>query len=634
MRAFVVGTAGHVDHGKTALVRALTGVETDRWEEERERGLTIDLGFAPLEVDADAEVGVVDVPGHEDFVTNMLAGATGIDLLLLVVAADEGPMPQTREHLTIARLLGVRRGLVALTKIDRVEEAWLELAEDAVREELRTVLGHDDWPIFRVSSTEAEGVEEVRREIGRRAGDLEGRPPADLFRLPVDRSFSVRGAGTVVTGTAWSGTVAVGDEVRLLPLDRRVRVRSLEVHGQERDRVPAGRRCALALVGVEPDEVPRGSVAVEGEAWRPVESLGVRLRLPGHVERRIEDGQRIRIYLGTREVMARADLPVEAVDPGGTTAARLRLEDPLVARARDRFVVRFYSPVTTLGGGRVAELSPDGDWPDRTGTWDEVLDGDPATALRASARMARGRGLPDAEAPIHTGLPGDRLRDLAGETPEGLVRIEGRFFDEERLAELRAGLLDELARMHRERRRATGASLEALRRSAGGDWAEAAVDRSLDRLEAEGDIVVDGPAVRLPDHRPSLTEEERALKRGLLEALEEGGLEPPTVDDLEAELGGDAELLHELLDLLVEEGELVRVDPEIYLPPGRAEELAERGRAVLERTTPAGASDFKEELGVTRKYLIPYLQHLDRQGLTRRTPEGRVPAGGRTEGEA
>ena len=629
-----MGTAGHVDHGKTALVRALTGVETDRWEEERERGLTIDLGFARLDVDADAEVGVVDVPGHEDFVTNMLAGATGLDLLLLVVAADEGPMPQTREHLTIARLLGVREGVVALTKVDKVGDEWLELAEDAVREELRTVLGHDRWPIFPVSSTEGTGVEEIRREIGRRADRIEGRPAADLFRLPVDRSFSVRGAGTVVTGTAWSGTVSVGDEVRLLPLERRVRVRSLEVHGEERERVPAGRRCALALVGVDPEEVPRGSVAVQGDAWRPVERIGARIRLPAHVDRVVEDGQRIRVYLGTREVMARVDLPDAVVGPGGSTPARLELESPLVARTGDRFVIRFYSPVVTLGGGRVTELAPDGAWTGRVAEWDRLLEGEPRERLAAAVRLTGGRGLAAEETPVHTGVPADRLRDLEADPPPGLERIEGRWFASDQLDRLRDELLGELGRMHREDRRARGASLEALRGSVDDRWAAAAVDRVLSRLADREEIVVEGPRVRLPDHRPTLTERERELMDRVVREIEAGGLEPPTVDELIDGLGVEDRLLHQLLDLLIERNRLVRIDPEIHLPPDRARELIERGRSVLERVTPAGASAFKEELVVTRKYLIPYLQYLDRQGVTRRTSEGRVPAGGRAGADA
>ena len=626
MRAFVVGTAGHVDHGKTALVRALTGVETDRWQEEKERGLTIDLGFARLDVGGEAEVGVVDVPGHEDFVSNMLAGATGLDLLLLVVAADEGPMPQTREHLTIAHLLGVREGVVALSKVDRVEEDWLELAEDAVREELRTVLGHDDWPVVATSATEGTGIEVLRREIGRRAGALAERPASDLFRLPVDRSFTVKGAGTVVTGTAWSGTARSGDRFRVLPGDREVRVRSLEVHGERRDEVGPGRRCALALVGVDPGEVPRGASVVEGAAWRPVESLGARIRRPVHAGRSLEDGQRVRVYLGTREVMARAELTVSSVEPGETAHGRLVLEEPLVARARDRFVVRFYSPVVTIGGGEVAELAPIGAWPERVGAWERILDGDPSEALRTAVEIAGGRGLCSDEAPLATGVPRETLRALEASPPDGLLRLEDLWILRETEERLEERLLEELARIHRENRRQRGASLEALRRSVEG-FADPLLERTLTALEEEGRVVVDGPRVRLPDHTPTLTTEEEELRDRLLEEIEVGGLEPPTVSELGEGLGVEDQLLHQLLDLAEADGELVAVSAEIYLPAERARELQRRGGEVARRHGPAGVSHFKEVFDVSRKYLIPFLEYLDAQGVTRRTGDGRVPAG-------
>jgi selenocysteine-specific elongation factor len=277
LKGIVLGTAGHVDHGKTALVRALTGVETDRWAEERERGLTIDIGFAPLHVDADLEVGVVDVPGHEDFVKNMLVGSTGIDAVLLVVAADEGPMPQTREHLSIARLLGVRHGIVALNKVDRVEPEWRELARDATLEESGRILGHRDWPVVEVSTLTGEGLTELRAHILDLANELPARPEEDVFRMPVDRAFSVAGAGTVVTGTTWSGRVTTGDTVRLLPVDLRARVRSLQVHGSDRDSVGPGSRAALALVGVETSRATRGAVVVSGAAWRSHRRFGARI---------------------------------------------------------------------------------------------------------------------------------------------------------------------------------------------------------------------------------------------------------------------------------------------------------------------------------------------------------------------
>lgn len=627
MKAFVVGTAGHVDHGKTALVRALTGVDTDRWKEEKERGLTIDLGFARLDVGGEAEVGVVDVPGHEDFVSNMLAGATGLDLLLLVVAADEGPMPQTREHLTIAHLLGVREGVVALTKMDRVEAEWAELAEEAVRDELRTVLGHDDWPVVRTSAEDGTGLEDLRAEIGRRAEALEGRSASDLFRLPVDRSFSVQGAGTVVTGTSWSGTARRDDRFRVLPGDREVRVRSLEVHGERRDQVGPGRRCALALVGVDADEVPRGASVVEGEAWRPVESLGVRIRRPDHAQRRLEDGQRVRVYLGTREVMARAELTVPEVLPGRSAHARLALEDSLVARARDRFVVRFYSPIVTIGGGQVAELSPGPDWTERTEAWDRLLDGGAEAALRSSVQLAGDRGLSTARAPLATGLAAERLRELVSSPPDGLFLLDERWFREGAVERLEGRLLEALARIHRDNRRERGASLEALRRAAGEGVAEVLVERTLARLEADGRLVVEGPRVRLPDHTPTLTEEERDLRERLVEEVDAGGLEPPTVSDLGDRLDVDAQLLHQLLDLLEAEGRLVAVSPEIYLPADRARELRRQGGEVARRHRPASVTHFKDMFDVSRKYLIPFLEYLDAEGVTRRTGEGRVPAG-------
>lgn len=627
MKAFVVGTAGHVDHGKTALVRELTGVETDRWEEEKERGLTIDLGFARLDVGGEAEVGVVDVPGHEDFVSNMLAGATGLDLLLLVVAADEGPMPQTREHLTIARLLGVREGVVALTKMDRVEAEWADLAEEAVREELLTVLGHDEWPVVRTSAVDGTGLEALRAEIGRRAEALQERPASDLFRLPVDRSFSVRGAGTVVTGTSWSGTARLDDRFRVLPGDRDVRVRSLEVHGERREAVGPGRRCALALVGVDAGDVPRGATVVEGQAWRPVERLGVRIRRPAHTERGLEDGQRVRVYLGTREVMARAELTVPAVEPGRTVHARLSLEEPLVARVRDRFVVRFYSPVITIGGGQVAELSPGPDWTGRQEAWDRLLDGEPATALRTAVELAGGRGLPSGEAPLATGLPREPLRAMATSPPDGLLRLDDLWFRKATAEALEERLRKELARIHRDHRRQRGASLEALRRAAGEGYADALVERTLSRLEASGEVVVEGPRVRLPGHTPTLTDEERELKERLVDAVAAGGLEPPTVSELGDRLEVSDRLLHQLLELLEADGRLVAVGPEIYLPDERARELRRLGGEVAREHGPAGVPHFKDVFGVSRKYLIPFLEYLDAEGVTRRTGEGRVPAG-------
>jgi selenocysteine-specific elongation factor len=466
VRAFVIGTAGHVDHGKTALVKALTGVDTDRWREEKERGLTIDLGFArlPAGPGRDLEAAVIDVPGHEDFVKNMLAGATGIDVVLLVVAADEGPMPQTREHLVIARLLGVRHGVVALTKVDRVEAEWRDLAAEAVRDELRLVLGHDEWPIVPVSSTAETGLEALRAELLRVSEKLAPRGEDDLFRLPVDRAFAVAGAGTVITGTSWSGTAAVGEEILLLPQGIRARIRSLQMHGQARDVVGPGRRCALALVGVDSAAVSRGTVAVRGPGWLAVSRLGARLTIPGCLERSIEQGQRVRVHLGTREVMARVDLE-DTLRPGASGWARLRLEQPLVARTRDRFVLRFYSPISTLGGGIVAELDPPGDWRQRTSRWSGLLETGVEKALEAATELRGGTGLPIDQAPVATGISASELASAAA-LEGGIVEIGGRWFPAAEVRACREDVLGALSELHRRGRRSRAVSLAALRREA------------------------------------------------------------------------------------------------------------------------------------------------------------------------
>lgn len=618
-----MGTAGHVDHGKTALVRALTGVDTDRWKEEKERGLTIDIGFARLGAEEGVEVGVIDVPGHEDFVKNMLAGSTGIDLLLLVVAAEEGPMPQTREHLAIARLLGVEHGIVALNKVDRTDSELLELARQAVAEELRAVLGHTRWPVVPVSAATRAGVDELRAEIFRQAAHARGKEGRDLFRMPVDRSFTIRGVGTVVTGTVWSGEVASGDRVRLFPGGKRVRVRSVEVHGRTRPRVAAGRRAALALVGVQADEAKRGSVIVSEGAWRPSRRVGVWLEVLAHAPRHVEHGQRVRLYLGTSEVMSRVVLANrDRLEPGQRGWAVLALETPVVARGRDRFVIRFYSPVTTIGGGRISALDPPRGWRERVGAWERCLDGTAEEAIVAAVRLAAGQGLADERLPIVTGLPADRLARPDARRVDA-VRIGRRWFSREILSGARSALLDAVRRAHAANRRAPSVSLEGLRSAAAGRFAPALLERALDELVDERKILVDGPSARLPGHGAELTAaEERALAE-VARAVGEGGLAPPTVDEIAARLGLDRPLLNDLLRLLLEREEIVALTPEIFLAAEEAENARLRARRLLGERGTAAPGDFKEAFGVSRKYLIPLMEFLDRTGVTRRVGEGR-----------
>lgn len=630
MRALVLGTAGHVDHGKTTLVRALTGTDTDRWKEEKRRGLTIDIGFARLVLTDDLEVGLVDVPGHEGFVKNMLAGATGIDLLLLVVAADEGPMPQTREHLAIARMLGIRQGVIALTKVDRVDREWLDLASEAAAEEVRTVLGVE-WPVVEVSSTEGRGLDELRSAILAAASTLDTKRKADLLRVPVDRSFSIRGAGTVVTGTVWSGEVEVGDVVRLLPDGRKARVRAAQVHGEDRKAVAAGRRCALSLVGPEPGEVARGVVVVNEPEWSSVRRIGARICLLPFARREIEHGQRVRAYLGTSEAMVKVHLADRGrLVPGAEAWAVIEAETPIVCRARDRFVLRFYSPVTTIGGGEVADLEPPSMWHQRTADWETILDGAPVDAVSAAIRLGAALGVRYRRLPLVTGLSPDDVASAVSKLASAVLRIGDRIYPMDSLADAMDQTREALSRIHAERRRERGVSLESLRTSVARASSPDLAAEAVKRLAADGVLVVEGPLARLSGHEPILTEEEKVGLGSVMRELHRCGVEPPAPEDLARRLGLDRGLMNDLVRLLVDEGGIVAVSPGMLLSRESLDEALATVGAVLETSSPASPAEFREALGTSRRYLIPLLEYFDREGVTQRTPEGRVRGPGQS----
>lgn len=620
MKSHVIGTAGHVDHGKTTLIHALTGVDTDRYREEKERGLTIDIGFAHLELPG-TRLGIVDVPGHRDFLGNMLTGSTGLDAVLLVVSAAEGPMPQTREHLQIAHLLGIRHGVVALTNVDRVDPGFAELAEEAVRDELVETIGYDDWPIVRVDAVRGDGVEDVRAALGGLVERL-APPPADpIFRLPVDRSFSVAGTGTVVTGTSWTGRVAVGDRLYVVPQGREVRVRSLQVHGADQEAVDARSRCAVGLVGVGVDEVGRGDTLVSAARWPAVERVGVTVRMLPGSSRVLEHGTRLRVWLGTREVMARIELPDRGlIAPGESGHAVLVCEAPLVARVGDRCVLRFYSPVELLGGARIAELDPPSEWAGRVDAWHAVLGSDAADSAVAAVRLAGGLGIDRNGLQLAT--PCVLPEPIPPDWP--LRRIGDRWFDPGRVDELEEDLEAWLSRAHAAAPRAPSRSLESLRGAVAVEAADGLVDAAIAGLAAAGRIVVNGPEVRLAGHEVALTAEEMKARGALLAAVRADGLMPPPPDQLAGRLGVSRSLLNDLLLLLVESGKLVSVTPELYVSVEAEGELRGAAMAVLSGREVARPTDFREALGVSRRYLIPLLEYLDNIGWTRRTGDGRI----------
>ena len=618
--AVIIGTAGHVDHGKSSLVQALTGVNPDRLQEERDRGLTIELGFARLDSAGGPEIGIVDVPGHEDFIRNMLAGATGVDLVLLAVAADEGPMPQTLEHLAISGLLGIRHGLVALTKVDRVDDEWTDLASQMIRDELdRAGLGAD-WPIIPVSVVSGEGLDELRDAIHRAASAVGKRARDDLFRLPVDRAFTVRGAGTVVTGSVWSGTVRKGDKVRLLPSGSSARIRTVQVHGEERPQSGAGTRCALSLAGLALDQSGRGETVVSDPAWQGIRRFGARLRLLPDAGTGLDHADKIRLYHGTKETTARVLLGSEGVlSPGSSAWAVLVCAEPLVVRARDRFVLRRVSPLRTIGGGIVADLEPLRRWRERTDLWEEIVDGDRQRAVDAAVILAGGKGLGPAALPLHTGLP-----PLADVEVLGSDLIGQRLFAPSVRSAARDGILDYLRRAHADTPRSPGVSLESVRAALSTQFAPVLLEHELVGLEGEGDIVRAGPEIKLRAHQVRLTTREASCLDQVAAILAEAGLSPPSPARLTELTGVDRSLVNDVLRILVDSGRLIAVNPEIYLAPEAESRLRSGAGKVLERESPASPASFGDELGLSRRLMIPLLEYLDRLDVTRRTAQGRI----------
>ncbi len=617
-RRFVVGTAGHIDHGKTALVKALTGVDTDRWEEEKRRGITIDLGFAPLPLANGIQASVVDVPGHEGFVKNMLAGATGIDVALLVIAADEGIMPQTEEHLAIVELLGVRRGIPVLTKRDLVDAEWLGMVRTEVAERLSRSRVRWHAPLA-VSALSGEGLDELRTALVAIAADLADRPVDDLFRLPIDRVFALAGAGTVVTGSTWSGTVKAGATLRLLPLDREVRVRSIEVHGEETDRAAPGRRTALALVGVAKEELERGHVALTGAGWAPTTALDVALELLPSVRKPLAARTRIRVHLGTAEVLARV-AQVRSIAPGESGVARLLLERPIVARGRDRFVIRSFSPVTTIGGGVVLDPFP----PPRPRVSERGLTAGQPPSERL-ARLVEEAGLVGvriADLPVRLGILPAEVPSTIAAAGKGVLPVDDILVARRAVSGEVERLGKAVAAHHEEHPLDPGLSLQSLRAAVN---APAAV---LDVLIEHGmkkqafERTEDGAAVRKPGWKAALRARAGDAGGRLAQRLAEAKWQLPTVAELQKELGDPT--VPALLAHLAREGSVERVDQERYALKQALDDFRRAVEDTLRELGAATPAQFRDRLGLTRKYLIPLLEWADRRGITSRKGDTRV----------
>ena len=604
----IIGTAGHVDHGKSTLIQALTGSTMDRLADERKRGITIDLNFAAFELDDGTLAGVIDVPGHEDFVRTMVAGASGIDLLLLVIAADEGVMPQTVEHLAIAEQLGVPAGIPVLTKTDLADPEWLALVREDLVSRLADSTIRFTAPV-EVAAPSGRGLTDLRSAIGAAARQVSPRPVEDVFRQPVDRSFSIAGVGTVLTGTCWSGSVTVGDRVTLVPGDITARIRSIEMHGKAVDRAMPGERIALGLVGIDRDAVGRGDTLVRSDArWVSVRALDATLGLLEGAPKPLSLRTRVRVHLGTREVLARVH-PQQPIHPGQVGFARLVCDEAVVARAGDRVVLRAYSPVTTIGGGTILDPCP----PRHGARWPEGLDDpDPGVRLVALARRRPGGGSIHHQAlPILLGVPAAAAEAVA-QSAGPMRRVEDHWVLADTVKARAGEALEKVTRYHADHPAGPGVPVATLRAGLGRDTM--LVGQALDDLTASGAVVVTDGVIRLPDFRPRVGGGEVAVDR-VVASLTEAGLTPPTVSELGEQMGRDD--IGDVLRLAAGAGRVVAVERQRYYAASELVRFADLLRELGEagEITPGAVRD---RLGLSRKYLIPLLEWADRARVTRR----------------
>jgi selenocysteine-specific elongation factor len=630
----ILGTAGHIDHGKTSLIRALTGTDTDRLPEEKARGITIELGFAALDLPDGTRLGVVDVPGHEGLVRTMVAGATGIDLVLLVVAADEGVMPQTREHLAICRLLGVSRAVVALTKVDLADDDLAELAEADVRDQLAgTLLA--DAPVLRVSSTTGEGIDALREALASAAAETAPRTPREgPPRLPVDRCFAARGFGAVVTGTLVGGALSVGDAVELQPGATPARVRGLQRHGRDADRLGPGARCAVNLQGIELETLSRGQVVTLPGALEPAETLDVRL-VWLDVAPRCDEPFSVELLTGTAERRARvAPIGSDALEPGSEGFARIHVEGPrLPALPGDRFVLRGFARTamggTTLGGGTVLDAAPPRrrrSDPVLLAELEELATLEPTRCL--AARIRRG-GLAGTDAETlgrDTGLTraarDAALAELARESG-ARATASGAWISAEAAAELEQRALEALAAYHAELPIQPGMPVAALRGALPGNVPREIAELVLEDLRARGELALEADRARLPSHAARLDPEQEALAGRVLEQAREAALEPPGLREWAESLGVAGDALQDLLVHLEREGRLVR-SRDLWFDADAVADLRARVLAFLAEHERLDTPDYKALIGTSRRTAVPLMELLDEAHVTLRREDTRI----------
>lgn len=635
MKNIIIGTAGHVDHGKTRLIKALSGIDTDRLEEEKKRGITIELGFAHIPNDAGYNIGVIDVPGHEKFIKNMLAGIGGIDFVLFVVAADEGIMPQTREHFEILQALGIDDGIIAITKTDMVDEEWLELVQEDIRDYVEGSF-LEGKPMIPVSAKSGENIDLLKEEIIRKCDRESKRIEApEMFRLPVDRVFTKSGFGTVVTGTLMDGTCSLNDEVHVFPEETTAKIRGIQTYGNDVEQAVAGQRTAINLSGVRKEDIRRGDVIAAKGAVSVTGMLDVKLKIFDSSERMVLNNSRVHLYCGSKEVLTKVILmDRDALSAGEEAYVQFRLEEPIAVRRGDRFIIRFYSPIITIGGGQILDAVPEKHKRNR----ENVLEG---------FRMLESGNISDIfvlKTGGHKFYSKELLLQELGMLPETGNREIERCIEEGKLVELEDGtilaaskfqmmtdrLIQLLQEYHESNPLAEGMPKQELQSRLRDTWhiqEDKIILGAVHRLMNLGTLMDCGKTVSMQGFEAVLTPEQEKLKERIAGIYKDAGIEIPKNDEIYA-LDSDKRVINAIFDRLYKEGVLVKVDPSYN--------ISQKGwNCVVAAARTAGAegsfvlADFRDTLNTSRKYASVYLAALDRAGITvfdgerRRLPEGK-----------
>ena len=624
MKQIILGTAGHIDHGKTSLIKAVTGTNTDRLKEEQERGITIELGFAALDLPNGQHLGIVDVPGHEKFVKNMVAGASGMDLVVMVIAADEGVMPQTREHMEICTLLGVRHGFIALTKIDMVDEEWLELVTEDVREYMEgTFL--EDAPIVPVSSVEETGLDEFIKTLETLSADVPDHSDSGLFRLPVDRVFSMKGFGTVITGTLVSGRVNVGDQVEIYPTGVKSKVRGAQVHNESVETALAGQRTAINFQGLDKSAIDRGQVVSSPGALKPSYMLDISLQYLEGNSKPLKNRTRVRFHSGTSEILGiLVLLDRDELKPGETTVAQVRLDEPVALVRDDRYVIRSYSPIRTIGGGSILNPVP----VKHKRFKDDIIQGlsrlaestpDEVITFQASAAGLHGVNFSDLK--LMTSLSDKQLDNavnglLSNRTLVTVDKEQRFYMHGEHFEGLKTFTKDQLAAFHEANPLKPGMLKEELKSKFPSYLNTKLFTLVTNQMIKENAIVVEEETVRLPEHKVSLAADQTEMRQKILAAYKDTGLQPPYFKDLTTTLGYEAGPAKDVLGFLVEKGELLKVKEDLYFDSVAVERLKSQLIDFLKKNGEIDTPTFKDMTGASRKYVIPLIEFFDTQHVT------------------